>query len=488
MKDRETLNLISKILLALFLVVATVFMIRIATMAFLPAKFFYPLLLVIVIFAIFFGFFTFYRRSSRVTKTVFNIISIVLTVVMAFSTFKINEIAGFLNKNLENHKTYSVYNLIVKKDSKIEGLNDLNAPEIFTYEEPVKEISDVKLTETVENKVKNANLIFKDDLSSVMERVVRIADTTALINNGTYESYISVNEDYEEKIKIIATFEIEVEGKVGDENSNVTSDTIANTPFILFINGIDTRTDMMPAHSLSDVNILAAVNPKTKKILLVAIPRDTYVQLHGTTGLMDKLTHAGSRGGVNLSISTIEDFMGVKIDRYIRVNFNFVKDLVNSIGGITVTNYENYTVIAADRACKFTPGDNNVDGRCALAFARERKSYKTGDRHRGENQEQVIERLVDKISEDSNLIKNYSTIMNALNGSFDTNITTEDITSIVRLQLENMSGWKVESYNVNGAGAMARTNSYPGQDLYVLMPDVNTVTTARKKIEAILAE
>lgn len=484
---KNYLDIISKIFLSLFAVVTIFFILRVATMAFLPAKFFYPLVIGLVVLVALSAFFIL-RHKNKTLKTIFSIVSVIFTAILAISTFKINEFANFLNKNLENKKSYSIYNLIVDKDSEINSISDLKNPEIFTYEEPVKEISDAKLKETVATEIPDSTLIFKDDLSSLMERVTKITDTTALINNGTYESYISVNEGYEDEIKIIATIKIEIEGKVGDETEEVVADNIANTPFILFINGIDTRTGTMPSRSLSDVNILAAVNPKTKKILLVAIPRDTYVQLHDTTGLMDKLTHAGSRGGVELSKATIEDFMGVKIDKYIRVNFNFVKNLVDSIGGITITNYENYAVTIAGRTCTFNPGDNNVDGRCALAFARERKSYSTGDRHRGENQEQVIERLIDKISKDSNIINSYSSILSALDGSFDTDITTEDIAAIVRLQLDTMSSWKVEKYNINGQGAMSKTYSYPGRDLYVLMPDITTVVTAKKKIEAIISE
>ena len=483
-KTENKINLISRIFLGIFALIFAVFVLRIALSNILPAKFFWPVLLILIAFLGIFAFSVLKRNPKKSSLIFFDIIAVILSAGMIFTGLKINEFSSFINRNFEDNKTYAIYNLIVNKESSANNPTELKNKEIFTYEEPVKEISNTKLTNFIEDRIPGTSLEFKDDLATVMERETKLTDAAALVNNGTYESYISVNSGYEEQIKIIATYKIEIDGKVEDEVA--TSTNLSNTPFILYINGIDTRTDAMPTRSLADVNILAAVNPNTKKILLVAIPRDTYVQLADTTGLMDKLTHAGSRGGVALSEKTIENFMRIEIDRYIRVNFNFVKGLVDSIGGITVTNYENYAVTAADKACVFTPGDNQVDGRCALAFARERKSYSTGDRHRGENQEQVIERILDKVSKNSNLIKNYSAILNSLNDSFDTNITAGDITAIVRMQLDDMSSWTVEKYNVNGTGAMAQTYSYPNQNLYVMMPDVTTVATAKDKINSIL--
>jgi len=477
----------TKIIFFIFSLILIIFIARISLASLLPAKFFWPLVIGLVAFLGLFFYFAFKRNvSSKTSLVLVNLFAVVLSVGMVYSGLKINELSDFINRNFEDNKSYAVYNLIVKKDAEINSPEELKNKEIFTYEEPVKEISNSKLTRFIEDRIPGASLEYKEDLSTVMERASKLSDVASLASNGTYESYISVNSGYEDEIKIIATYKIEIDGKVEEEEP--TSANLSNTPFILYINGIDTRTDGMPSRSLADVNILAAVNPNTKKILLVAIPRDTYVQLSGTTGLMDKLTHAGSRGGVALSKATIEDFMGITIDRYIRVNFNFVKGLVDGIGGITVTNYENYTVTAADKACVFTPGDNEVDGRCALAFARERKSYSTGDRHRGENQEQVIARILEKVSKSSDLIKNYSTILSSLNNYFDTNVSSADITALVRMQLNDMSSWTVESYNINGTGAMTKTYSYPNQNLYVMMPDVTTVATAKNKISALLSE
>ena len=480
------INLISRIFCVLFLSISILEIIKIAFSNLLPTKYLFALLVVLFILNFLFILTTFRRRTRKLTLVLYDIFTALLCVALIFSQAKLGEITTFIRQNFDNNvKKYSVYNVIVNKDSKSSRLSDLSGTELFTYEEPVKEVSNDAVKDAISKAITNSTLVFKDDLDTVMLRATKLTDVASVVNNGTYESYLSVNTDYEDKIKIIGEIKIEVTGNVSDREDAV-KDTLASTPFLLLINGIDTNTGTMPTRSLSDVNILAAVNPTTKKILLVAIPRDTYVKLHGTTGLNDKLTHSGSRGGVGLTVSTIEDFMNVKIDRYIRVNFNFLVDLVDNVGGITIYSDYNKTITTAINHCTIVPGNNSLDGACALGFARERKQYKDGDRQRGRNQEQVIEKVFEKISHDTNLINDYGKILGALSGSFDTNMNYDDITSLVRLQLNDMATWTIESYNIDGSGTMAKTYSYPNQNLYVMMPNAQTVSTAKAKITEVL--
>ena len=483
--EHPVINTISRVFAVLFLAISALFVFRVSTSNLLPGKYFWLILLVLVVLNFIFIHITFRRRTNRASLILFDVFATIVSLGLIFSSFKLNELTNFINQNFGNDKKYSVYNVIVNKDSKANKLSDLSGSELFTYEEPVKEISNDELKEAVKNVISDSTLTFRDDLDVVMNRAANLAEVGSVINNGTYESYIAVNEDFADKVKIIGEIKIEIKG-IADNDKTEPKSTIADEPFLLLINGIDTNTGTMPTRSLSDVNILAAVNPKTKKITLVAIPRDTYVQLHGTTGLKDKLTHSGSRGGVDLTVSTIEDFMDTKIDRYIRVNFNFLVDLVDNIGGITVYSDESKTITTAINHCKIKPGNNDLDGKCALGFARERKQYKDGDRQRGRNQEQVITRILEKVSHDKNIINDSGKILAAMNGSFDTNITSDDITSLVKMQLDDMSSWTVESYNIDGKGEMTKTYSYPNQNLYVMIPNEKTVTTAKAKLLATL--
>lgn len=476
-------RIISAILGLIFAISSIIFIFKVLTFGLLPAKFFYLLFGVLLILNLLYFFLTLRKKAGKIIRIILGILAILFSVGLFLGGLKIDGLNGFLNKNFNDDKKYAIYNVIISKDSSKKSLNDLVGAELFTFEESLPEVSDADLTSATKTSIKNSSLVFKNDIETVMSRPLKSTSSASVINNGTFESYLAANEGYEAKIKIIG--EIKVEIKAVEKPKTDVSKNLAKKPFLLYISGIDTRTGTMPSRSLSDVNILAAINPATKKILLVNIPRDSYVLVHGDNGLRDKLTHAGSRGGLQLSTATIEDLFGLKIDRNIRVNFNFVTKLVDSIGGITVANDLNRTLTL--EGCTYKPGDNAVDGKCALRFARERKSYDSGDRHRGENQQQIITRIINKISSNKSIILGYEKILNAIDGSFESNLTSENITSLVRLQLDEMSPWQVESYNVNGSGRLTKTHSYPNQNLYVMDIDQTTLSTAKAKLETVLS-
>lgn len=476
-------RIISAILGLVFAISSIIFIFKVLTFGLLPAKFFYLLFGVLLILNLLYFFLTLRKKAGKIIRIILGILAILFSVGLFLGGLKIDGLNGFLNKNFNDDKKYAIYNVIISKDSSKKSLNDLVGAELFTFEESLPEVSDADLTSATKTSIKNSSLVFKNDIETVMSRPLKSTSSASVINNGTFESYLAANEGYEAKIKIIG--EIKVEIKAVEKPKTDVSKNLAKKPFLLYISGIDTRTGTMPSRSLSDVNILAAINPATKKILLVNIPRDSYVLVHDDNGLRDKLTHAGSRGGLQLSTATIEDLFGLKIDRNIRVNFNFVTKLVDSIGGITVTNDLNRTLTL--EGCTYKPGDNAVDGKCALRFARERKSYDSGDRHRGENQQQIITRIINKISSNKSIILGYEKILSAIDGSFESNLTSENITSLVRLQLDEMSPWQVESYNVNGSGRLTKTHSYPNQNLYVMDIDQTTLSTAKTKLETVLS-
>lgn len=476
-------RIISAILGLVFTISSIIFIFKVLTFGLLPAKFFYLLFGVLLILNLLYFFLTLRKKAGKIIRIILGILAILFSVGLFLGGLKIDGLNGFLDKNFNDDKKYAIYNVIISKDSSKKSLNDLVGAELFTFEESLPEVSNADLTSATKASIKNSSLVFKNDIETVMSRPLKSTSSASVINNGTFESYLAANEGYEAKIKIIG--EIKVEVKNVEKPKADASKNLAKKPFLLYISGIDTRTGTMPSRSLSDVNILAAINPATKKILLVNIPRDSYVLVHGDNGLRDKLTHAGSRGGLQLSTATIEDLFGLKIDRNIRVNFNFVTKLVDSIGGIIVTNDLNRTLTL--EGCTYKPGDNAVDGKCALRFARERKSYDSGDRHRGENQQQIITRIINKISSNKSIILGYEKILSAIDGSFESNLTSENITSLVRLQLDEMSPWQVESYNVNGSGRLTKTHSYPNQNLYVMDIDQTTLSTAKTKLEAVLS-
>lgn len=255
---------------------------------------------------------------------------------------------------------------------------------------------------------------------------------------------------------------------------------MSKSAFVVYVSGIDTYGNVN-VRSRSDVNILAAVNTKTKKIMLINTPRDFYVPLSVSNGVKDKLTHAGNYG-VECSRDTLGMLYGVTADYYVRMNFTGFIDIIDAIGGVDV--YSECEFSGGGR--NFTVGLNTgLTGRQALAFARERYSFASGDRQRGKNQMAIISAMIKKMATPE-IVTNYKGVLNAIAGSFQTNFTSAEIYALVQMQISDMASWTVETYSVDGSGAMLPTFSIPSMNLYVMEPDMSTVAIAREKIKAVL--
>ncbi len=444
----------------------------------LPLKYFLIIIGICFVFLVLHGFFVLKKNTRLWLLILLNIVTLIFMCGEVFAITKISDMINFLRENLANHFETNVYNIIVNKDSSYSKIDDIKNKTLKT----VKDMEDLNLFETsVKNKV-DGSIEYQDNIVDLLTKIKNDKELIVIVNSGSYDAMVEMDDKFEDSVKIIDTIVITVE-----IHNNETGIDITKDPFVLYLSGIDTRSNYLPSRSLSDVNILLAINPKNKRILMIHIPRDYYVQIHGTSGYKDKLTHTGTIGGVELTMKTLEDLLEIELPYYFRVNFNAVVNLVDAIGGININSDVDYSFTCwTDRSCVFHPGLNSVGGKCALAFARERHAYATGDRHRGENQEQVLELVINKITSSSTIISKYTDILNALNGTFQTNISMEEITNLVKMQIDDMSPWRMETLNVDGTGAYMPTYSYPGQNLYVMEPKMDTVTKAIEKLNEVL--
>lgn len=179
--------------------------------------------------------------------------------------------------------------------------------------------------------------------------------------------------------------------------------------------------------------------------------------------------------------------MDVDINYYVRVNFSSLVNIVDAVGGVDVKVgkglavkqfYTDHTVGGVHE------GTNHLNGQKALAYARERYSYTNGDMQRVKNQQQVLKALLKKVKSPS-MIMNYGNLIDALGGAFETNLSSDDIRDFVRMQLLLNPNWKFESYAMIGTPD-TRMSASMGTYASVTLPNKNSITTARKKIEAVI--
>ena len=220
--------------------------------------------------------------------------------------------------------------------------------------------------------------------------------------------------------------------------SNAEANKITKEPFVLYLSGVDTRGDLTEK-ARSDVNIIAAVNPVTKQVVLINTPRDYYVDLAGTNS-KDKLTHAGLYG-VQTSMDTLGNLYGVNVEHYIRINFAGFIDIVDALGGVDVYSDQAFTSVGSP----------------------------------GYYQMKVIDAMLNKIKSPA-LLMGFTKILDAVADSFVTSLSTNQISALVRMQLSDFAEWNIERYTVTGtSGSSTKCYSAKGQKLYVMKPDEASV-------------
>ncbi|CAH0238762.1 Transcriptional regulator LytR [Peribacillus sp. Bi96] len=210
-------------------------------------------------------------------------------------------------------------------------------------------------------------------------------------------------------------------------------------PFSLLILGVDERKNDT---GRSDTMIIMTVNPKKESIELLSLPRDTRTEIIGK-GTNDKMNHAYAFGGVSMSINTVEAYMDIPIDYYVKMNMEGFQDIVNAVGGVTVANDMDLSY----KGYNFKKGTIDLNGKEALIYSRIRKEDPRGDYGRQMRQRQVIQAVMKKGSSLSTLT-NYDDIFEALGKNVETNLTFNEMLSIQKNYKSSLKN--IEQYTLEG--------------------------------------
>lgn len=399
--------------------------------------------------------------------------SIMILVISMVGSFLLTSAVNTLSKISNGNKNTIIISVVVLKDSNIylaQQLSGLSVSAVSSL--------NTQYVDDISKDLKLKDVAYAGSYTNLIDELYKKSSEVILFNESYRDLVKSENEDFDTDTRIIKQYSYDV----ADEATSLVD---GSKPFNLYISGIDTYGPITTA-SLSDVNIVATINPITKKILLTTIPRDSYVPIAlGGNNQYDKLTHAGIYG-IESSIITVENILGIDLGAYIRVNFNSLINMVDILGGIEVDN-----PVAFNSGGKFfSSGIIVLDGEAALVYSRERKSLANGDNDRGVNQERVIIALFDKVIQPSTLV-NYQGILGVIGDSMQTNLSTTAITEMINMQLDSKSKskWKIEMTNVSGKPAMGLSSyAMPDSYLYFTKLDDQSIIKAKDKINSIISE
>lgn len=437
----------------------------------LPVKFFIPICFVVLLLC---GV-AFLMAYSKKLKYLGKVISLVMISVTAVGIYYAYIASGTFEDMAGANTKKDVVNVYVMKADPAE---DLTSAKDYTF--GILSVLDRTNTDktVAEIEEKLGRSIKTKEYEGYMQLVEALYDSEvdAIILNTAYISNITDNEEYASfttltRVLMQTTHEEEI--KV-DNNKEVDTSI-----FTMYLSGIDIEGEVSTT-SRSDVNIIAIINPETRQVLLVNTPRDYWVPLSISRGTEDKLTHAGIYG-IDVSMDTLEMLYDVELDYYFRINFTGFEEVIDALGGVNV--YSEYAFTSRHGGDRFVKGYNQMNGKEALGFVRERYSFAEGDNQRGKNQMAVIQAIIDKAASPA-ILNDFTGLMNSISGSFETSMSSSQISSLVRMQLDQGGSWNVVTYAVSGDGAHMPVYSM-SSEVYVTIPDMDTVEKAQKLIELV---
>ena len=259
---------------------------------------------------------------------------------------------------------------------------------------------------------------------------------------------------------------------------------ITKDPFNVVITGIDVD-GKIDEEGRSDVNMVLTVNPTTGQLLMTSIPRDYQVFLQDKDGAMDKLTHTGFYG-VQSTMLAEEDLLGITANYYVKVNFTTVEKFIDAVGGVDVYSEYEFTPVKL-KEWTVQEGMNHMNGKQALAFARERKAFDDGDNQRIKNQQAVFEALFKKATSSKTMLLNYNNVLSELKDYFEMSFSSREIRSLVKRQIAKNIKWSIYKNTLTGGDDMQPLYGTNMENAYVMTQDEESIEHAKGLIQAVLA-
>ena len=456
-------NRIFRALSVLYMLILIAFIVALVRLDVLPAKYFYGMTGVLLFLSLFIVPVMFSKNGIRKRKIIASVFSVILIAGYGIGTYVMADTLDFFNDiTVEPDKEATEdYCVVVNSQDTYADITGLNGKNIGTY--TVTDANYSKAKSMLQGKV-SSEFCYVDNLENLFQGLSGGSNeaTDELTEEGrteedqpqeyeavfvsaaSYELMKSEIETLGESTKVLYTVSVPLPESGAAKKVNVTEE-----PFNIFVSGLDVEGDISTV-SRSDVNILVTVNPKTHQILMTSIPRDYYVDLPSKNA-MDKLTHSGLYG-IDETIGAVEEMFGIDINYYVKVNYTTIVTLVDAIGGIDIDSPYAFTThkMGDLSGITFVEGQNHLDGRMALAYSRERASWADGDMRRNENQQLILEAIIKKATGSATILSSYTSILDAVRGNMETNLTQDEMTSLIKMQLDGMPGWEIEKTALKG--------------------------------------
>ena len=376
------------------------------------------------------------KRTKKENKA--KLLTFFLILYLLFSLF-IGIVIMYLYGKIENvNKTYVTYSssLITMSNNSINKISDIKNKKIGLLNDKTSPDGYIIPRMIIkENELDDDNNIKKYDDYNTMIADLYAGTIDSMFITTNYPSLFQSIETYQNiavDTKIIYTKEKKMLKSSTSKRETASTGKSISEPFTILLMGVDSTDDGLSKNTVAngDSLILITFNPKTLNATMISIPRDSYVPIACWSGKPEnKITHAAAYG-TDCMMSTIENYFDVKIDYYAKINFRGLVSLVDKLNGIDVEVPQNLCTDDSNREgyiC-IKQGMQHLNGEQALVLARNRKQLANGDLDRGLNQQIVIQGLINKIKDISN-VSQVMGVLDTISNNLDTNFTTKQILS-----------------------------------------------------------
>lgn len=453
----------------------------------------------------------FLNKFKKVKLTIVIILMLLIGGVGIFAAYNVDKVYGALAKvsDTSGYTTYSS-SLVTLKDNDAESIKDIGDSELGILNDTTSYEGNIIPKEVIkEQKLDNKTKEYDSYISMIDALRDGEIDYIFLPTNytvmfGSMEGY----EDIGDETKVLLTQTKKVKNK--EEESNNANAKAITEPFTVLLMGVDSDAEGIANGSFNgDSLMVITFNPKTLSTTILSIPRDSYVPIACFSGQRkNKITHAAWKGE-NCMIDTIENFLDITIDYYVKINFTGVVQLVDTLGGVEIDVPYNLCEQNSKRqwganTIYIEKGLQTLNGEQALAYSRNRHpnpskcsskwtNYTSNDFIRGEHQQEVVTALLNKFKDINSLDTVYK-LLDTISNNMVTNMSTDQILSLYNVfkDIASKSTGMSDMADVLGIqrlklnGYDARIYDYGGTNLslynYVLYDDsVKAVSDAMKE-------
>lgn len=392
-----------------------------------------------------YGFLTSIKKKDKM-YIIYTILGLIFSIILLFVGHYIIKTYKVVDNFTTDSTTYST-SLVTLKDNKVDDIKKVDGKvgmlddqnNTVGYIIPTNIIDENNLDVNIKKYSSYVELI-KALYMEEVDYIFLPTNYVIMFSNYEGEDFSTIGED----TKIIYTKNQKIKSK-----SNTKKTSSLTKPFTVLLMGVDSEDENIAGSSFNgDSLMLITFNPNTLNATILSIPRDSYVPIACTSGKSrSKITHAAWYGE-NCMIDTIENFTGITIDYYVKINFKGLVKIVETLGGIDVD--VPYSFCEQDSNRRF--GNNTVyvdkgfqtlNGEQALAFSRNRhpwpaycgkkySNYESNDFVRGQNQQKVLTAILDKIKQNGNLQTIYN-LLDVVSSSMETNMSTNEILSLYNI-------------------------------------------------------